>query len=173
MPVHRGPHVPIPPLEAIFVYHLRSTTSHFFRSEAGAVTVDWVVLTAALVGLGLAVLAVVSGGIEELSGNISTDLAAMEVNLNPFAAPAGAGGGAFQTQAWDARNPGIYDIYSNWMAGFEDQQLLNHYNNMAQFAETTSTGHPYDTYHDEFWIARDEAVTRGLVAADAPIPTNG
>lgn len=33
---------------------------NFAKSESGAVTVDWVVLTAALVGLGLAVMAVVS-----------------------------------------------------------------------------------------------------------------
>ena len=35
----------------------------FAKSESGAVTVDWVVLTAALVGLGLAVMAVVSSGV--------------------------------------------------------------------------------------------------------------
>jgi Flp pilus assembly pilin Flp len=44
---------------------------NFAANESGAVTVDWVVLTAALVGLGLAVMAVVSGGIE----NLSTDIA--------------------------------------------------------------------------------------------------
>jgi Flp pilus assembly pilin Flp len=43
----------------------------FVSDESGAVTVDWVVLTAAIVGLGLAVMSVVSGGVEDLSGNIS------------------------------------------------------------------------------------------------------
>ncbi|CUH08484.1 hypothetical protein JSE7799_00063 [Jannaschia seosinensis] len=47
---------------------------NFAAAEDGAVTVDWVVLTAALVGLGLAVMGVVSGGIEKLSGDISTSL---------------------------------------------------------------------------------------------------
>ena len=37
-------------------------------------TVDWVVLTAAIVGLGLAVMAVVSSGVENLSGDIQTQL---------------------------------------------------------------------------------------------------
>jgi Flp pilus assembly pilin Flp len=46
----------------------------FVSDESGAVTVDWVVLTAAIVGLGLAVMSVVSGGIEDLSGNISNAL---------------------------------------------------------------------------------------------------
>ncbi len=46
----------------------------FLNSESGAVTVDWVVLTAAIVGLGLAVMAVVSSGVENLSGDIETQL---------------------------------------------------------------------------------------------------
>ena len=46
----------------------------FAKSESGAVTVDWVVLTAAIVGLGLAVLAVVSAGVEDLSRDIDTQL---------------------------------------------------------------------------------------------------
>ena len=45
-----------------------------FASEAGAVTVDWVVLTAALVGLGLAAMSVVSGGVEDLSTDVSNEL---------------------------------------------------------------------------------------------------
>lgn len=48
----------------------------FLSDESGAVTVDWVVLTAALVGLGLAVISVVSGGLEDLSGDIAGQLEA-------------------------------------------------------------------------------------------------
>ena len=55
----------------------------FAKSESGAVTVDWVVLTAAIVGLGLAVMAVVSGGIEDLSTNIAGTLS----NTNPLTDP--------------------------------------------------------------------------------------
>jgi Flp pilus assembly pilin Flp len=47
---------------------------NFAKSESGAVTVDWVVLTAAIVGLGLAVMAVVSDGIGNLSNDIDTQL---------------------------------------------------------------------------------------------------
>jgi Flp pilus assembly pilin Flp len=56
----------------------------FAKSESGAVTVDWVVLTAAIVGLGLAVMAVVSGGIEDLSGNISGALTNTDPLEDPF-----------------------------------------------------------------------------------------
>ncbi|PIV75624.1 MAG: pilus assembly protein [Rhodobacteraceae bacterium CG17_big_fil_post_rev_8_21_14_2_50_65_11] len=48
--------------------------STFARTESGAVTVDWVVLTAALVGLGLAVTNTVSNGLEDLSNEIRTQL---------------------------------------------------------------------------------------------------
>ncbi|MFO7920037.1 pilus assembly protein [Rhodobacteraceae bacterium W635] len=56
--------------------HLKS----FLSGESGAVTVDWVVLTAALVGLGLAVISVVSGGLENLSGDINDQLEQDHVN---------------------------------------------------------------------------------------------
>lgn len=46
----------------------------FLRHEDGAVTVDWVVLTSATVGLGVATLAVVSGGISDLSGDTARNL---------------------------------------------------------------------------------------------------
>jgi Flp pilus assembly pilin Flp len=52
----------------------------FAKSESGAVTVDWVVLTAAIVGLGLAVMAVVSGGVEDLAGDIDTQLTDMGID---------------------------------------------------------------------------------------------
>ena len=54
----------------------------FLNSESGAVTVDWVVLTAAIVGLGLAVMAVVSAGVEDLSGDIRTQLETGHIDTN-------------------------------------------------------------------------------------------
>jgi hypothetical protein len=52
------------------------TFKTFASDEAGAVTVDWVVLTAALVGLGLAVMGVIAGGLETVSANIDNCLTA-------------------------------------------------------------------------------------------------
>ena len=45
--------------------------TNFFADEDGAVTVDWVVLTAAIVGLGIAVLSTVAGGSGDLATSIS------------------------------------------------------------------------------------------------------
>ena len=47
---------------------------NFLKDESGAVTVDWTVMTAAIVGLGIATYGVVSGGINQLSTNTSTHL---------------------------------------------------------------------------------------------------
>ena len=65
---------------------------NFAKSESGAVTVDWVVLTAAIVGLGLAVMAVVSGGVEDLTGEIQAELVNQNANDNPFVGEAVQGG---------------------------------------------------------------------------------
>jgi len=46
----------------------------FNADEDGAVTVDWVVLTAAIVGLGIAVLGSVRGGATDMAENIETQL---------------------------------------------------------------------------------------------------
>lgn len=46
----------------------------FAKDESGAVTVDWVVLTAAIVGIALAVIAVIKPGINAAATKINTDL---------------------------------------------------------------------------------------------------
>jgi Flp pilus assembly pilin Flp len=46
----------------------------FKNDESGAVTVDWVVLTAAIVGLGMVVMTTVGDGIEGLGTAIVSDL---------------------------------------------------------------------------------------------------
>ena len=48
----------------------------FNDDESGAVTVDWVVLTAAIVGLGMVVMTTVGGGITGLGDAIVDDLGA-------------------------------------------------------------------------------------------------
>ena len=54
----------------------------FNAEEDGAVTVDWVVLTAAIVGLGMAALAAVRGGTGQLTSKINSHLSNMSINTN-------------------------------------------------------------------------------------------
>jgi Flp pilus assembly pilin Flp len=54
----------------------------FKNDESGAVTVDWVVLTAAIVGLGIAVLTAVAGSIGNVTDAIDDDLATADTFSN-------------------------------------------------------------------------------------------
>lgn len=52
----------------------------FRKEEEGAVTVDWVVLTAAVVGLGVAGVATVKTGVDSLATKINSGVADETVN---------------------------------------------------------------------------------------------
>ncbi|AXX97066.1 hypothetical protein [Profundibacter amoris] len=59
-----------------------NTIKNFAANESGAVTVDWVVLTAAVVGLGLAVLSLIKGKTETLTNKIGSAMDSMSVSTN-------------------------------------------------------------------------------------------
>lgn len=54
---------------------LKNLFKSFAKNESGAVTVDWVVLTAAIVGLGVVVMTSVGGSVTGLATSIATDVA--------------------------------------------------------------------------------------------------
>jgi Flp pilus assembly pilin Flp len=56
-----------------------NTFKSFLGNESGAVTVDWVVLTAAIVGLGLAVITSVRSGVTALGTDINNSLTSASV----------------------------------------------------------------------------------------------
>lgn len=53
----------------------------FLDDEFGAVTVDWVVLTAAVVGLGISALVSIGGGVMAHAGKTESSLAHMAFHL--------------------------------------------------------------------------------------------
>jgi Flp pilus assembly pilin Flp len=59
------------------------TFKNFKNDESGAVTVDWVVLTAAVVGLGLAVMLAIKPAISGLSTNIAGSITAAQNTTTP------------------------------------------------------------------------------------------
>lgn len=69
----------------------------FLSDETGAVTVDWVVLTAAIVGIAIAVLTVVAGGIGDASSDINDDLGSA-ITLATLISGDGGGGYVPTTQ---------------------------------------------------------------------------
>jgi Flp pilus assembly pilin Flp len=55
---------------------MKNLLNAFLKDEDGAVTVDWVVLTAAVVGIALAVVAVIKTSLTGVSSQIATGLTA-------------------------------------------------------------------------------------------------
>ncbi len=53
--------------------------NQFIADDDGAVTVDWVVLTAAIIGLGVAVMTSVGAGSTDLAGDVKTNLTDTEI----------------------------------------------------------------------------------------------
>jgi len=53
---------------------MKNLINAFVKDEDGAVTVDWVVLTAAIVGIALAIIAVVSKGLSNAATDIANSL---------------------------------------------------------------------------------------------------
>ena len=60
---------------------MQEVLANFIKTEDGAVTVDWVVLTAAIVGLGIAVIATVSQGALDHSTGLGAHLGSKEVGV--------------------------------------------------------------------------------------------
>lgn len=54
---------------------------HFTVDDDGAVTVDWVVLTAAIIGLGFLIVAPIAGGTNSLASNVADSIGNADVTL--------------------------------------------------------------------------------------------
>ncbi|MEM1161152.1 MAG: hypothetical protein AAGJ28_09475 [Pseudomonadota bacterium] len=69
----------------------------FLRDESGAVTIDWVALTAGILLLGITVVyALFNGGVDDLTGSINTQLNTASTNnvtTGTVPTPASIGGG--------------------------------------------------------------------------------
>lgn len=62
--------------------NMRQRLLGFWRDSAGAVTVDWVVLTAAIVSLGVIAGASVNGGVRGIATGISDELTSMSTDIH-------------------------------------------------------------------------------------------
>jgi Flp pilus assembly pilin Flp len=60
----------------------------FLKDETGAVTVDWVVLTAAVVGLGLVVFKFVQPAVSNLGEAIGTEVTKAQTKMTTAGTPA-------------------------------------------------------------------------------------
>lgn len=156
-------------METFPMMRLKATTAHFLTSEGGAVTVDWVVLTAALVGLGLAVMAVVSGGTEDLSSDIDTQLVDQGI-VTEFEV-AFAGLTAATLSSWH-HNEGWYNDMSGRYsdpAQYSEAQLITQH---AAMAATILAANPAHIQSGHYQNAIDHmgAIEIGMAANGIEVP---
>jgi len=61
---------------------MRLLTKQFLHTEDGAVTVDWIVISAAIVSLGMGGVSAAKDGLNALNGNTANALLTKTVNLD-------------------------------------------------------------------------------------------
>lgn len=160
----------------------------FARTETGAVTVDWVVLTAGLVGLGLATMTVVSTGVQDASedtnavltqdGIIQTSFGSQIVRAGPYyeayvsIATANPAGLQILSDSWgietghdDIENI-YYDLFSDVIANRPDDELAA--DTTARIQEDVTRQHQYD----QLSLLPDSGVTTAQIAASYPYPVS-
>ncbi|WP_114966404.1 hypothetical protein [Alkalilacustris brevis] len=66
---------------------MQHVTRHFLDDDSGAVTVDWVVLTAAIVGMAIAVVTAISPSLSQLGQRIADTEVTIDRILDGGSAP--------------------------------------------------------------------------------------
>ncbi len=128
-----------------------SQLHEFLRSDSGAVTVDWVVLTAAVTGMALAATSVLDEGIGTLASNLDAQLRSQQVsdafvqfNSSHFNALYDAGitteaaAASFFTTANQMTNAEILSGLQDGLLAYNDGQLTN--DEIALLAAMASVG---------------------------------
>ncbi len=95
----------------------------FLKDESGAVTVDWVVLTSALMGLGIAASLTVIPGVEDLSGDIAGELTDSPGLMRTSFGLTIANGSFEDIEGMIASGWGFY-AYNDVMAGWDEVRDL-------------------------------------------------
>ena len=60
---------------------MKRTIRRFLHEERGAVTIDWVVLTAAIIGIGMLLLGPIALGTGTLAEMVGADIAGTEIGI--------------------------------------------------------------------------------------------
>lgn len=84
---------------------------NFFRGESGAVTVDWVVLTAGIVGLGLVVAGTVGGAVTSSSSTVAADVGTSVASAGDYLSGDGSSSGGGETTDFNGKKASDYIAY--------------------------------------------------------------
>lgn len=145
--------------------YLSSRLKTFAAGESGAVTVDWVILTAGLVGLGLATMTVVSAGVEDVSGDTGDALTDFEI-ASSFAELVDYSGhslvGPSHNEAWRTGETARFGAMS-------DTDLMAAYN--ASYGIATGGVYPHAQHEtDRIGVMEQEMAARGMTIPNGNMP---
>jgi hypothetical protein len=107
----------------------------FLKDQSGAVTVDWVVMTAAVVGIGIATTVVVSGGMASTTGNVASQLTDQAITISFDAIEA-------LTTAFNGMTTRDYVTYGVSLAPGNNGAVYAHATQLAQ--ENAPDGYNFD-----------------------------
>ncbi len=151
---------------------------HFLTREDGAVTVDWVVLTAATVGTGIAAFTAISPGINDLSTDVSGQMSGFAIQTS-FAPPPvtpttqvlnlDSATGYRDMEFYFFNDTGV-NRFAGKMAGLSNDALIKEIENRARYVESEMAMGPDDApsygkpwgHTDMYNLARWEAERREL-----------
>jgi hypothetical protein len=132
-----------------------SAVEGFFLGDGGAVTVDWTVMAATVVAVGLSVMTLVSGGAGDLAGDTAAamtedDIVYRSGHFGQNRADVIAG------MEWTAYNSGNHarNHFNNIVANLTDAQLRNRHRNWVNIAN--------DPDHPNHALGADRATVFGM-----------
>lgn len=142
----------------------------FFKGESGAITVDWVVLAAAVVGLGVASVASVRSGAVSLGSDIEASLSsASVVSLGTLGSGGSGGGVVLSAYTYRILTPQLVEDNFEQNRNRSDELLLTWYGNHYDLLQTAVSLIPAPGERanarwnlDQMNIIRTVAAERGL-----------
>lgn len=140
----------------------RAATRSFIKDDSGATTVDWVVLAAAITGLGIGAATMVRSGSGDLATDINNSLASASVaNINASL--------GLLAQLWTPLSP-EYSHYRELVAAMDDTELVRWFNEYSEQARNggvnNSVGLPAGYLLDAYASLQIESESRGMPLPD-------
>lgn len=150
---------------------------HFLIDDSGAVTVDWTVLTAAIVGLGITSATAVRMGTSDLANDINGSLSSAAVAaLGELGATAGTIAGMFQNYQFLFAPETVQNSWQRTFSNFSDSNLQTFYGNYAsaasRFADLGNT-HVASIYMDLTAVVHNELTERSAEVPDTEVDLAG
>ena len=109
-------------------------------------------------------MAVVSGGTEDLSGDVDAQLVS-RVIVTEFATV----NSGLSAMDIDPRAPGSYAGDAAWVDQLPDDSITGSLIGAEQYRDAPKdVGHSVNRYYDQYWLAYNEALERGIEIPNPP-----